>query len=78
MLHVVVPVAQHFGIAQPAAVIDRGVVFAVAEDDVLPSGNGGNDPKVRLEARRKRHDRLFAKKRREFFFQFQMHLQRAV
>ncbi len=76
--HIVMPVAQHFAKAELACVVDTRVVFFVADDVVAPADERADYAQIRLEARGKRHNRLFAQKLGELGFEIQMQLQRSV
>ena len=78
VLHVVVAVAQHGGVAELAAVIDARVVLPVADDVIILAGNGTDDAEVALEARGERHHGFLAEEMRKLLFQLHMQLQRAV
>ena len=76
--HVVVLVAEHLAEAEPGAVVDAGVVLPIQDHIVAPAHQGGDDPKIRLEARGEGHHRLLAEELGELRLQFQVHGQGAV
>jgi hypothetical protein len=78
VLHVVVPELAQFGKAQAAAVDDRSVVLAVAEDDIVLPGDGGDRSQVRLEPGREAQCSFLAREPGEPALEFFVQLQRAV
>ena len=78
LLHVLVAVGQHAAVAQAAAVVDGGVVLAIADHVVAVAHDGRNDAQVALEAGGEGHHGLLVQEARQLGLQLQMHLQRAV
>ena len=78
VLHVVVPVVQALGEAEPAAVHDGGVVTVVADDEIVLGEELGNDAAVHGEAGGEHQGFVFAHKGGQFFFQLNVEVQRSV
>ncbi len=78
VLHIGVVKAQHLAVAQFAAIVDAGMVFLIADDNIAPADNGTDDAQIGLEAGGKGDDGLLAQKFGELRFQLQMHFQRTI
>src|SRR5258705_359043 len=76
--HVVVTELARVAEAETAAVDDRGVVFAIAEDQVVLAADRRNGPEVRLEAGREAQRRFLAHELREPPLEFFMQLEGSV
>ncbi len=46
ILHIVVPKAQHFSVAQSAAVIKAGMIFSVHDDVIVHPDNGADNAQI--------------------------------
>ena len=78
ILHIAVAVAGELAEAEPAAVVDAGVVLHVADHVIVHAHQGADDAQIGLEAGGKGQHVLLAQEGGQLFLQLQMHLQRAV
>ena len=78
ILHIGVVEAQHFAVAQLAAIVDTGVVLLIADDIIAAPHNGADDAQIGLEAGGEGDDRLLVQEPGKLRFQLQMHFQRAI
>ena len=78
ILHIGVVKAQHLAVAQFAAIVDAGMVFLIADDNIAPADNGTDDAQIGLEAGGKGDDGLLVQEFGELRFQLQMHFQRTI
>ena len=71
-------VAHHLRIAQPAGIVYTGMVFLVAQDDVVSAGQRADDSEVGLEPGGKGNGVLLPEKIRELSFQRDVLRKRSV
>ena len=78
VVHVGVAVAEHLAEGEAAAVVDAGVVLAVADDVVAAADEGADDAEVGLEARREGDGPVHVHKVGQLALQLQVQPERAV
>ena len=78
ILHVVVLVLAQVREAEPTAVDDRRVVFAVADDDIVLAADRRDRAQVGLEPRREAQRSFLAREMRQPLLEFLVQLERAV
>ena len=76
--HVAVGVSYKLGVAESAAVINAGMVFAVAENYVVASRYAGNNAEIALKARAESDGILLAQKVGKLAFERNMNIHGAV
>ena len=78
VVHVRVAVAEHLAEGEAAAVVDAGVVLAVADDVVAAADEGADDAEVGLEARREGDGAILVHEVGQLALQLEVEPERAV
>ena len=78
ILHIGMVEAQHFAVAQLAAIVDAGMVFFIADDIVAPPHNGTDDAEIGLKTGGKGNNGLLVQETGQLGLQFQVHFQSTI